>query len=694
MALRGVALFLALGLAHQLVVTDGLSLSANPIRRVVTMLQKMQKKIEAEAKAEEKLYDKFMCWCQTGAGDLQKSISGAETKIPQLESSIKEKEEEIAQLSADLDKAKKDREEANEVVANGKALRAKEAAAFAKESGEMKANLAAMTSAISALEKGMTGGFLQTSGAATIRKLVINMDLSSSDRDVLASFLSQGQGSETGYAPASGEIVGILKEMKDTMTADLKEITEAEEKSKADFEGMMKAKAAQIEALTKEIEEKTERRGNGQVELVNMKEDLDDTQKSLAEDKGFLGNLDKTCETKKAEWTERQKTRAEEQLAILDTIKILNDDDALELFKKTLPSPSLLQDRASSQQLKHRALTLLSGDKHDMRLDLISMALRGRKVNFEKIIKMIDDMVALLGKEQKDDDEKKAYCEASLDKAEDEKKELEHAIDDLSTAIEENQGSIESLTHEIADLTQGIKELDKAVADATETRKEEHAEYVQDLAANNAAKDVIAFAKNRLQKFYNPKLYVAPPKRELTEEQRITQNMGGTLAPTAAPGGIAGTGISALQDAPPPPPETYGAYAKKGQESAGVMAMMDMLVADLDKEIQEMEVEEKNAQAEYEQFMADSAAKRADDSKSISEKEEAKAGLSADLVKMTGERKSKVAEAMAKAQYIKNLHAECDWLVSNFDVRKEARAGEVDSLKKAKAVLSGADYSM
>ena len=122
--------------------------------------------------------------------------------------------------------------------------------------------------------------------------------------------------------------------------------------------------------------------------------------------------------------------------------------------------------------------------------------------------------------------------------------------------------------------------------------------------------------------------------------------------------------------------------------------MMDMLVADLDKEIQEMEVAEKNAQGGYEQFMADSAAKRADDSKSISEKEGAKAGLSADLVKMTGERKSKVAEAMAKAQYIKNLHAECDWLVSNFEVRKEARAGEIDSLKKAKAVLSGADYSM
>jgi septal ring factor EnvC (AmiA/AmiB activator) len=518
------------------------------------------------------------------------------------------------------------------------------------------------------------------------------MDLSSSDRDVLASFLSQGQ--TTGYAPASGEIVGILKQMNDTMDSDLKEITEAEEKAKADFEGMMKAKAAQIAALTKEIEEKTERLGNKGVELVNMKEDLDDTQKSLAEDKAFLADLDKNCATKKQEWAERQKTRAEEILAILDTIKILNDDDALELFKKTLPSPSLLQVRSSTQELKHRALNLLSGAKHDMRLDLISMALRGRKVNFEKIIAMIDDMVALLGKEQKDDDAKKAYCEAELDKAEDEKKELEHAIDDLSQAIDENKGSIETLTQEIEDLTQGIKDLDKAVADATEQRKDEHSDYVEGLAANNAAKDVIAFAKNRLQKFYNPKLYVAPPKRELSEEQRITQNMGGTLAPTAAPGGIAGTGISALQDAPPPPPETFGAYAKKGQESAGVMSMMDMLVADLDKEIQEMEVEEKDAQAEYEQFMADSAAKRAADSKSISEKEEAKAGLVADNVKNTAERKSKMSEAMAKADYIKNLHLECDWLVSNFEVRKEARAGEVDSLKKAKAVLSGANYSM
>merc|ERR1719174_1504663 len=122
--------------------------------------------------------------------------------------------------------------------------------------------------------------------------------------------------------------------------------------------------------------------------------------------------------------------------------------------------------------------------------------------------------------------------------------------------------------------------------------------------------------------------------------------------------------------------------------------MMDMLVADLDKEIQEMEFEEKDAQQEYEEFVAASAAKRAADSKSITEKEAAKANLEAEVEQMTLDHKATMKEAMAKGEYIKDLHLECDWLVENYGVRKEARAGEVDALKKAKAVLSGADYSL
>merc|ERR1719478_244824 len=167
------------------------------------------------------------------------------------------------------------------------------------------------------------------------------MDISSIDRDILTSFLTQGQSGSTGYAPASGQITGILKQMTDTMEKDLAEITATEEASLKDFNGLMAAKTKEINALTKEIETKTAQVGELGVKLVTEKEDLDDTTKSLAEDEQFLKDLEKNCATKDEEWAARQKIRAEEVLAIADTIKILNDDDALELFKKTLPTPAL-----------------------------------------------------------------------------------------------------------------------------------------------------------------------------------------------------------------------------------------------------------------------------------------------------------------------------------------------------------------
>merc|ERR1711988_421824 len=146
--------------------------------------------------------------------------------------------------------------------------------------------------------------------------------------------------------------------------------------------------------------------------------------------------------------------------------------------------------------------------------------------------------------------------------------------------------------------------------------------------------------------------------------------------------------------APPPPPETFGAYSKKSEESNGVLTMMDMLVADLDKEMQEMEFEEKDAQEEYEKFTKEAAAKRVTDSKSITDKEAAKADAEGLVEKESQEKTDNMKKMMATMEFLKSLHADCDWLLQNFDVRKEARAGEVDALKKAKAVLSGADFSL
>jgi chromosome segregation ATPase len=676
---------------------------ANPIRRVVTMLQNMQKRVEEEGKKETDLYEKYMCYCKNSGGDLSKSIADANTKIPQVASDIKSSEAALVQTKEDVKQAQMDRSAAKEAVATATALREKEAAAYAKTSGELNANINACAAATTAIEKGMSGSFLQTRTAGVLQRLAKeSQKIGDEERDQLLAFLSGSQ--SEGYAPASGQIVGILKEMHDEFSAVLKEETGEENAAIEAYDSLVASKTKEINALTKAIETKMSRAGELAVKITQMKNDLDDTEQALLEDQAFLKDLQKNCATKQAEWAQIVKTRNEELVALAETIKVLNDDDALELFKKTLPSASasFMQLKVSSDSARVRALAELRKAQYTNKMDLphldfIALAIQGKKIGFEKVIKMIDEMVQTLKQEQNDDDHKKEYCDAQFDLADDKKKSLERSVSDLETAIEDTKEGIAVTKSDIAALQDSIKALDKSVADATEQRKQEHEDFTDLMASDSAAKELLGFAMNRLNKFYNPKMYVAPT-RELSAEDRATLAAGGTLPPTPTPGGIAGTGITVLsqvQDrAAPPPPPASPSYSKKEEESTGVITMIKLLVTDLDKEMAEAQTTEKDSQADYETMMQDSASKRANDSKALADKQRALADMQANLESKQEDKVSTSKTLAATNQYIGSLHADCDWLLKYFDVRAEARASEVDALGKAKAVLSGADFSL
>jgi len=655
-------------------------LTANPIRKVVNMLQAMEKKVTAEGEKETEMFDKFMCYCKNGDEALGASISAAEAKVPQVTADIEAGEAEVAQLKSDLKSHQTDRAAAKTAMAEATKIREKEAAAFADLKAEADANIAAATKATAAISKGMSGSFLQTSEAQVLRNLVTSKNNMDDDvREELTAFLSTGNN----YAPASGQITGILKQMTDTMTADLASATTSENGSIKAFGELMAAKEKEINALTKSIEEKMVRLGKLQVDIVEMKEDLDDTGKALLEDKKFLGDLAKNCKTKAEEHAANQKLRSEELLALADTIKILNDDDALELFKKTLPGASLLQVQVSSAQQRQQAAAVIRAAPSDPRLSFLALALQGKKVNFDKVLKMIDEMVVTLKAEQQDDEDKKEYCSMQFDLADDKKKSLERSVSNLEKAIEKAKEGISALAEEISALEAGIKALDKSVAEATEQRKEENVDFKELMTSDGAAKEILGFAKNRLNKFYNPKLYKAPPAKVLTDEDRAVQAAGGTVF----------ADVSA-HVAPPPPPATAAAFSKKSGESGGVIAMVDLMVADLTKEMTEAEATEKNAQEDYEGAMKDAADKRATDSKSLADKQKAKAQLGADLEASSEEKTATTKTLMATLEHIQALHAECDWLLQYFQVRKEARTGEIESLKTAKSVLSGASFAL
>merc|ERR1719150_2670204 len=189
--------------------------------------------------------------------------------------------------------------------------------------------------------------------------------------------------------------------------------------------------------------------------------------------------------------------------------------------------------------------------RHD-HVGFIALALEGKKIGFDKIIKMIDDVITSLKIEQADDDAKKEYCAKEFDAADDKKKGLERAFSDLETAIENAQEDIAKLAEEINVLKAAIKELDKNVMEATEQRKEENEDFKELMASDTAAKELMKFAKNRLNKFYNPKLYKAPALIGLAPEDKIK---GPSALETAGDmTAFAQVSQHSHMEAPPPPP--------------------------------------------------------------------------------------------------------------------------------------------
>merc|ERR1719182_1347956 len=458
------------------------------------------------------------------------------------------------------------------------------------------------------------------------------------------------------------------------MEADLAEATSKEAEAKTTFQTLMTSKKAEIEAAGKAVETKSARVGTVAVEIVQSKADLEKTQKAVEEDTQFKANLKKNCATKQKEWDERQKTRADEIKAISETIEMLNSDDALELFKKTLPaSAALIQTSATTRTQMRRVRDLVdkamgSDKEHSVNRRLILAALKSGSGGFEKVNTMIDGMNEVLEGEQVADDKQDVWCLAELDKAKEEAKATEEDIGDLAAAIEEQRDAIETTAAEIEELKKGLEELDKDVAEATETRKDEHAEYVDTAASNQAAVELLGMAKNRLNKFYNPTLYKTP--EPAAEEEFFAQ--------------------AAVRRADPgPPPETFGEY-KKSESSSGVINMIDEMIEEMKDEMAEAKRDEEEAQKDYEETMNDAATKRSGDSKLLVTKESEKAEETTKLEDLKEGKRTKAGQLEVLEDKIDNLHKTCDFLVSHYAGIKEDRTKEEEGLKTAKTVLQGA----
>jgi len=157
-----VALMAAAHCSFAITLQEDTTTLANPVRKVITLLQNMAKKLDSEAKRDEALHDKYMCYCKTSGNTLSEGIAASTTKIPQVESELEELTSKKQQLKGDIEKAQTDRADSKGAITKATTIREKELSTFSSYKAEADSNIAALTKAIAAIDGGMSGGFLQT----------------------------------------------------------------------------------------------------------------------------------------------------------------------------------------------------------------------------------------------------------------------------------------------------------------------------------------------------------------------------------------------------------------------------------------------------------------------------------------------------------------------------------------------------
>jgi len=382
----------------------------------------MAKELEREGEVEKEIFDKAICACENGDAELNKVIDDSAAAIAEQTAKVGSGTAEKTQLTQEVAEHKSSAEGAKKDLSEATMLRDKENKAFLAEQADSKSNLAALGKAIPAIEKGMGGASLmqlpgQQKKMEHLRRFVeVTKILSNDERSGVLAFLDQSSDESDGsQSGASGEILGILKNMKDEMEKDLADLQAEEKKDFEGFNDLKAAKTSEISINEKSVITKEKRLGALALEISEAKHALEDAEEEKANAENFKASMKEQCATVEKDKAMREKMRSEEIAAISEAVGILNDDDALETFSKVKSAAlvqqpkvtydaliQLISHRASASHV-HRHIALLSVDQKTRREEPAE-ELSGGDAAEKLVVHMVTGMVGVLHDEDVTDE--------------------------------------------------------------------------------------------------------------------------------------------------------------------------------------------------------------------------------------------------------------------------------------------------
>jgi len=650
-----------------LVLVAATELKVTPVQKVIQLLQGMAEKGKKEKHEEQVQFAAYKQFCDDTTTEKQRAIKEANAKMEQLSAAIQKAEadaatlsKEIAGLDEDISVWEGDKKASTEV-------REMENADYMATHKDYSESVDALERAIAVLKKQA-----YDRGQAELMQVNSLKLIPDHAKKVISAFLSQGD--ELGQDPMSVSapqanayefqsqgVVDMLEKLHDKFEDERTDLEKEESNARHAYEMLVQDLTAQIDTATDDREAKAQQKAGKLQTAAEEKGDLADTTATRDSDETYLSDLVATCQQKSSDFESRQQLRTDELAAIDKAVEILSSGAVSGNADKHLPSlaqVSFLQLSSSKANPAQRRVAAFLREKSstiNSRV-LSALAVRVEADPFEKVKKMIKDLIVRLMEEANEEAEHKGWCDTELGTNEQTRKEKTAAVETLHAEIDELSASIAKLTQEITDLTAEIAELDKAVAEATAIREKEHATNTETIGDAQEAQTAVAQAVSVLKEFYEK----------------------------------AGEATALLQQAP----EIFDSpYTGMQSESGGVVGMLEVIQSDFARLETETKASEEEAQRQFDKFTSESAVNRAANTKDVEHKTTKKTNQESALTSKKADLEGTQKELDAALAYYDKLKPSCVDAGVSYDDRVARRKEEIESLQEALRILNGEDIA-
>jgi chromosome segregation ATPase len=634
---------------------DAATLKANvsPVQKVIELLDGLKAKVEGDLAAEELMMEEFTKFCDSESNTKEDAITSAQRTINDLSATIEDSTGSISELNSETDSLASKISTTDAELAEATKIRNDERAAFEASEKELSETIDTLSRAIVVLKRGQTG-FMQAKGANkqletladTLSKIVSASWVSADEKVKVQSLLQsededlslQPQATAAAYSSKGGGILDALADLKEKAEESLSSSRKTEMEASHAYEMLKQSLEMESSQMNKRMGEATNQRSSTEEAKHMASEELTETEASLKTDTAYLADLKQSCAAKGTEWSERQKSAAEEVSVIEKAKDILSSGVKvfLQVDKSANDADAMKREQVS------KLLRNLAQENHVYALSQIASEAQAGGA-FDKVIGMIDKLM----KEAAEESDAKAFCDTEIEKSRTKQKELSSKADMHSVRIEKGAAAKAKLESQIKTLQEEVAAIDSANSEATALRSKENAEYEKASAEYKMSADAVANAIQTLQEYYSQGSFVQ-------------------LKATAGP-------------------EFGGAKSDIGTT---IIEMLEVAESDFTRLLAESEAGERTAQTAYDSLSQKDAVAKAAKLAEVKGKQGEVKSLEMNLLNYKEDKESTLKELDAVLTYLDKLKPQCQTKVMSYAERKARREQEIAGLKEALAILS------